>query len=153
MKGVITLNQLGEMKKEGVSIAGTMAGGGGSYTLPIATTSALGGVKVGTGLSITSEGVLSTSGDLGNVTILSGTLNSTGEHTLRNDVESFDYVIGYVEATYSGEGNYRFPIGYYRGSDQLNCWLQGNNLRLRFDSSGASDISYKLYVGNLITIS
>ncbi|MBQ3479077.1 MAG: hypothetical protein IJH25_13010 [Clostridia bacterium] len=34
-------------------------GGGGSYTLPPATASTLGGVKVGTGLSVTAEGVLS----------------------------------------------------------------------------------------------
>jgi hypothetical protein len=38
------------------------AGEGGEYTLPIATSSKLGGVKIGNGLSITESGVLSTSG-------------------------------------------------------------------------------------------
>ena len=37
-------------------------GGGGSYTLPVASQSTLGGVKVGEGLSITSGGTLSVSG-------------------------------------------------------------------------------------------
>ena len=37
-------------------------GGGGSYTLPPATASTLGGVKVGSGLSVTEEGVLSADG-------------------------------------------------------------------------------------------
>ena len=33
--------------------------GGGGYELPVATSSVLGGIKVGTGLSITEDGVLS----------------------------------------------------------------------------------------------
>lgn len=49
--------------KKGYQFAGggiTSDGGGGS--LPIASTDTLGGIKVGNGLSITSEGVLSSSG-------------------------------------------------------------------------------------------
>ena len=37
-------------------------GGGDSYTLPTASASTLGGVKVGSGLSVTAEGVLSADG-------------------------------------------------------------------------------------------
>ena len=37
-------------------------GGGSGYTLPAATASTLGGIKVGSGLSITAEGVLSADG-------------------------------------------------------------------------------------------
>ncbi len=37
-------------------------GEGGSYTLPAATAGTLGGVKVGSGLSVTAEGVLSADG-------------------------------------------------------------------------------------------
>ena len=37
-------------------------GGGGTYTLPIATASTLGGIKVGNGLEIDANGVLSTTG-------------------------------------------------------------------------------------------
>ncbi len=38
---------------------GSGSGGGGSYTLPVATENSLGGVKVGSGLTITDAGVLS----------------------------------------------------------------------------------------------
>lgn len=37
-------------------------GGGGSYVLPVATASRLGGVKIGSGLTITNDGVLSSEG-------------------------------------------------------------------------------------------
>ena len=37
-------------------------GGGSGYTLPVATASTLGGIKVGNGLSITAEGVLTAEG-------------------------------------------------------------------------------------------
>ena len=45
---------------------GNGGGGGGSYTLPIASASVLGGVKVGSGLTIDNAGRLSTSGGSGN---------------------------------------------------------------------------------------
>ena len=47
---------------EGATVEGLSGGGGGSsYTLPTATADTLGGVKVGTGLTIT-DGVLSATG-------------------------------------------------------------------------------------------
>ena len=47
---------------EGAEVENFPGGGGGSgssYTLPPATSSTLGGVKIGSGLSVTAEGVLS----------------------------------------------------------------------------------------------
>ena len=41
---------------------GLFGGGEGGYTLPAATASTLGGIKVGSGLSVTEEGVLSADG-------------------------------------------------------------------------------------------
>lgn len=59
--------------------------GGGSYTLPVATGSVLGGVKIGSGLSIDGTGVLSTNGGsnappgtLVYVTTLGGQSNNLG---------------------------------------------------------------------------
>lgn len=53
-------------RKKGVQFAGigldTGGGGGGSYVLPPATYSTLGGVKVGTGLEVAEDGTLSSSG-------------------------------------------------------------------------------------------
>ena len=45
---------------EGAEVEG-LSGGGGSYTLPTATADKLGGIKVGSGLTIT-DGVLSATG-------------------------------------------------------------------------------------------
>ena len=47
--------------KEDAEVEGLEGGGGSSYTLPAASASTLGGVKVGSGLSIT-DGVLSADG-------------------------------------------------------------------------------------------
>lgn len=44
--------------EEGATVEGLNGGGGSSYTLPTASASTLGGVKVGSGLTIT-DGVLS----------------------------------------------------------------------------------------------
>lgn len=62
-------------------------GGGGSYTLPIASASRLGGIKVGSGLSINSTtGVLSVTGGGG-----SGTTYSAGDGIdITNDIISLD---------------------------------------------------------------
>ena len=46
----------------GAVVEGLEGGGGSGYTLPAATASTLGGIKVGNGLSITAEGVLSANG-------------------------------------------------------------------------------------------
>lgn len=46
----------------GVSDSGGSGGGGGSYTLPPATSSTLGGVKIGSGVNVTSDGTISVSG-------------------------------------------------------------------------------------------
>ena len=48
-------------------LTGSSQSGGGAYTLPPATASTLGGVKVGSGLSVASDGTLSASGGGGTV--------------------------------------------------------------------------------------
>lgn len=54
--GTLGVDEFGGLRVE------SGGGGDGSYTLPIATSSRLGGVKVGNGLSISTSGVLSTTG-------------------------------------------------------------------------------------------
>ena len=58
--------------------SGGGSGGGGSYTLPTASNSVLGGVKVGTGLSIDGSGVLSATGGGSMVYPGAGVPQSTG---------------------------------------------------------------------------
>lgn len=52
--------------KKGIQFAGANfdsgGSGGSSYVLPVATSGTLGGVKIGTGLSVTEDGTLSASG-------------------------------------------------------------------------------------------
>lgn len=54
------------------------SGGGGGYTLPTATASRLGGIKVGSGLSVESDGTLSASGGGGGCPPVSFTEVDTG---------------------------------------------------------------------------
>lgn len=67
----VDVNQSGNMititvtDAEGAKEAIIMTGNGGDYTLPTASASVLGGVKVGAGLTINSSGVLSATGDGG----------------------------------------------------------------------------------------
>lgn len=67
----VDVNQSGNMititvtDAEGTKEAIIMTGNGGDYTLPTASASVLGGVKVGAGLTINSSGVLSATGDGG----------------------------------------------------------------------------------------
>ena len=48
--------------EEGASVEGLPSSEGGGYTLPAATASTLGGVKVGSGLSVAPDGTLSADG-------------------------------------------------------------------------------------------
>ena len=67
--------------KKGWQFAGQgtdTGGGGGSYTLPVASANTLGGVKVGSGLEITNDGTLSASGGGGGGGDFSTSEQSTG---------------------------------------------------------------------------
>lgn len=50
---------------DSITIASTATGGGGEYTLPAATTSTLGGVKIGNGLQVDVDGVIDVIGASG----------------------------------------------------------------------------------------
>jgi len=67
--------------------AGT--GGGATYTLPVATSSVLGGVKVGTGLTVDGTGVLSATVATGFLPTTGGTM--TGTITVPTTVQAFTF--------------------------------------------------------------
>ena len=70
---------------------------GGGYTLPVGSGTTLGGVKVGTGLTITTTGILSTTGGDGSI----AGINTTGTSYLNQVVSS-----GVVTATtFVGDGS------------------------------------------------
>lgn len=97
---IINLNQFGNS-----------GGGGSGYTLPVATSSVLGGVKVGSGLTITSAGTLSadaqpvgiaTTATTGVVKIGSGiTVDSAG--TISIDSQGIEIVTSLPASGYDGQ--------------------------------------------------
>ena len=63
---------MGLIMKNGIQYPGNVSSGGeGSYTLPIASTETLGGIKVGENLSITEDGTLNATGGSGGAFIVS----------------------------------------------------------------------------------
>ena len=71
---------------------GSGGGGGGGYVLPIASASTLGGIKVGSGLSIDANGVLSATGGGGSGTVTDVKMNGT-THSPVNGVVDLGTVI------------------------------------------------------------
>lgn len=68
-------------RKSGYQMAGDgldSEGGGGGYTLPVASVNTLGGIKVGEGLSITPQGVLSATGSSGGAIVIADTEQEVG---------------------------------------------------------------------------
>ena len=132
---------------------GSGIGGGGSYTLPVASANELGGVKIGQGISIDQDGVISAQGGGGYNVVDS--LPETGSATegalyyLKAYVESVNYrgisitttaSEDYVAHIYDGGGNEKsvyisgtnFHWGYqndgeYHKKDDADFWYKTNN--------------------------
>ncbi|KXV48203.1 hypothetical protein AD945_08330 [Gluconobacter albidus] len=96
--GPALLNANGKIPSDLIDGGG---GGGGSYTLPPATASALGGVKVGTGLAVTTDGTVSVNVDL------SGYLpanNPQFSGTLKDSSDAVE--LGVLGIALKGSGHY-----------------------------------------------
>jgi len=132
---------------------GSGTGGGGSYTLPVASANELGGVKIGQGISIDQDGVISAQGGGGYNVVDS--LPETGSATegalyyVKPYVESAEYrgisitttaSEDYVAHIYDGGGNEKsvyisgtdFHWGYqndgeYHKKDDADFWYKTNN--------------------------
>lgn len=94
------VDEVVEARGEYESLAEAIEAAGGSYTLPTASASTLGGVKVGSGLSIDANGVLSASGGGGGggsyteTELLSAPLTGTiSSITLNDDMNNYDQLI------------------------------------------------------------
>lgn len=89
------------------------SGGGGEYHLPVATATRLGGIKVGSGLTITNDGILSSEGG-GDVTILKSVSElpasaETGDIVAYEGSESYPNGITFSQGT--NEGTFTIPLG------------------------------------------
>lgn len=98
-------------------------GSGGSYTLPIATASTLGGIKIGTGLSIDAGGVVTAtgSGSGGIADILADTTPQLGGNL---DTNAFD-ITGGISSTIELQGQsskLRFHYDTFAGLPSASSW-------------------------------
>ena len=132
---------------------GSGTGGGGSYTLPVASANELGGVKIGQGISIDQDGVISAQGGGGyNVVDSLPSVDSATEGALyyvKAYVESVNYrgisitttaSSGYVANIHDGKGKQytvlfsgtNFNWGYvndgeYHKKDDADFWYKTDN--------------------------
>ena len=118
--------------------------GGTSYTLPPATTSTLGGIIVGNGLSITSSGVLS-------VNSISGT-TPTLIFFSRTNTTSDEIWKANIDGTGQQKINITMPSGYVISINNQNTASGngGNAGALKVINQKLIFLGYKLGVGNAL---
>lgn len=134
-----------------------IASGANKYTLPTATSTTLGGIKVGSGLSITGGGVLSTSGSSG-ITLLyeeNIVISNVNSKTVNFDIsKSPEFVI--IIYFRENMGNiidietFTLPIGfsYYMGlsSNAKVCFASDDGKSIKFESTNGMNFFGKYYV-------
>ena len=129
--------------------------GGGAYTLPVATSTTLGGVKVGSGLQVTGAGVLGTSKDLN---VMSDTLDGIADDyvALRDDAlarrSQINAAIGSISLSAGATRTQNFSItqpGVYWVCIQryINNNLTSGRLTLTLDSAISVTQNYTTFVG------
>lgn len=96
--GAATTSAAGLMSAADKTKLNGIAAGANNYTLPAATASTLGGIKVGSGLSVTSDGTLSATGGGGGVT--------------RDEAVEFKYYTGNVANNNAAIFNFDDGRGY-----------------------------------------
>lgn len=115
------------------------------YTLPPATTSTLGGVIIGNGLSITSNGTLSVTGTGGGLTQLSKLIF---KKIIVTPGSSVDHVTEIWVANYDGTGAAKVNITLPTGvdfSDNMNPVMSPNGQKIFFTAgirTGTSQIAF-----------
>ena len=146
-------------------ISASGSGEGGLAELPIATADVLGGIKVGEGLEITEDGILSAlgGGNAGNQKVLwEGEVSTANEVlTLSESIENFDYI--YVENGFipSGSTNRRYstPLialvdtlkangygeidAYYGGTWNTGTTTSSSNTMMGFYFTSATTLKIK----------
>lgn len=126
-----------------------LGGGGGSYTLPTATSQTLGGVKIGSGVTVTSDGTISVEGSDSSVLKSVAELPSDAELgdvvSLASSGESYPDGITYERRTYTdGDGvRFTFPNGSLTGHTSDNPVFLGTVKANNYPGS-----AYEMYAYN-----
>ena len=124
----------------------SFGGGGGGYTLPVASQSTLGGVKIGSGLDIDSGGTLSVSGGTG------GGIPVYDYYVLNDDstarTELIDIVSGGTQAAaISKDGT----LYYYKGyDDDYGRYAFINPKATHFNEGGGGGVNFMFYSAVLL---
>ena len=134
---------------EGITISGNVisaTGGGGSYTLPMASASTLGGVKVGNGLTIAGDGTLSATpsapqvAERGGLAMLDGSeMLGTGLGLAEKPLTSGD-ALSPTSVTAGVE-----IIGEDANHLSVTPWDNGEIHMLRFEHKAANGYDYTFY--------
>ena len=147
---IATAGQIGAVKPDGTTITidpdGTIHGAS-TYNLPTASATVLGGIKVGSGLSITDDGVLSASGgssDLSNITdtdsgvaITDADSGLSSSHTINIATKTEDERYSYIECKSSGSS-----LSSGLKFDLDNLTLMGGSLNNTASNSGGIKLSF-----------
>ena len=155
---IATAGQIGAVKPDGTTITidpdGTIHGAS-TYNLPTASATVLGGIKVGSGLSITDDGVLSASGgssDLSNITdtdsgvaITDADSGLTYPQTINIIAANEDENYSYIQCKSSGSSlssGIKFDLGYLTlMGGLLNGTTSGRSagIRLKIPTGGSNN--------------
>lgn len=141
---IINLNQFGG------------GGGGGSYVLPVATSEVLGGVKIGSGLSITSAGTLSTDANVGTLNYNQGIANSATTRGFAVDIKyiNSDYsgFIGSRSNNYGGGQIYTFSLNLNTDGELEWTVVDGEDFTEYASGTVATQGTYTLCQGELYEV-
>ena len=120
-------------------------GGGGSYTLPTATASRLGGVKIGSGINVSEDGTISASGGGGGGSIEQIPLTYGMNEIPRDKTKSYFMAVGSSDAS---------GIFYIPANKNEYCNFIGpSNVRVDSVTDTTINISSTRYSLVMITIS
>lgn len=140
---IINLNQFG-------------GGGGGSYVLPVASQNTLGGVKIGSGLSITSAGTLSTDANVGTLNYNQGIANSATTRGFAVDIKyiNSDYsgFIGSRSNNYGGGQIYTFSLNLNTDGELEWTVVDGEDFTEYASGTVATQGTYTLCQGELYEV-
>ena len=91
----------GKPQFAGMNAGSSGGGGGSSYTLPPATASTLGGVKIGSGIEVTNDGTISASGGSGGggLTFLKKGTTSSSSFNINDVIGNHRKILIYFKST------------------------------------------------------
>ena len=138
---------------------GSGTGGGGSYTLPVASANELGGVKIGQGISIDQDGVISAQGGKNDIVIDVAEVDnmSYADREVLWD-EVYEKILAghriYAKGEVRGETGYYayLPLEKYKAETNTSAHIGGflffavkdkdENIYLRFNFSSAGNLNW-----------